>query len=417
MRRTLPPSSALLAELVDLELFDQDGEPHHTTPAELEEFREYAAAHVQRFRRTLEFLPRSAGRMRVLELGASPFLMTWLMRRYLGYEVVTTSFDGDYGANVEPQGEATLRRKSEPDTALTFEYQMFNLELDPYPYGADSFDVVVCCEILEHLAVNPSHLLAECHRVLVPDGRLVLTTPNSVRWENVIRMLRGRNPFDPYSGLGVYGRHNREYTAGELERLLAEHNFEARVAVEDAYDHGALERLVTSVLRGRRDNLFVAARAFGEDVERHPDWLYRGVHGRPGARSSSLQPASADPDRLGPGWLEPDRRAPHRRWTGREATAWLVPQRNAHLLCVRATAGPTNARGHVWIDGIYAGGGLLPAEETINLQTPLPAELARDGGRIELKLVIENPFVPDDSAPGTPAHVEHGVAVERIWLV
>jgi 2-polyprenyl-3-methyl-5-hydroxy-6-metoxy-1,4-benzoquinol methylase len=44
------------------------------------------------------------------------------------------------------------------------------------PFAADSFDVVIAAEIIEHLR-RPGELVAEMHRVLGPGGRVVVTTP------------------------------------------------------------------------------------------------------------------------------------------------------------------------------------------------------------------------------------------------
>jgi SAM-dependent methyltransferase len=113
------------------------------------------------------------------------------------------------------------------------------------------FDVVLFCEILDHLLVDPVAALREIHRVLRPGGTLVLTTPNVARLESVARLLAGANIYDPYSGHGPYGRHNREYTMSELEQLLiaagfvVDSAFSADVHPNDAYryaDAAALSR-------------------------------------------------------------------------------------------------------------------------------------------------------------------------------
>jgi len=46
------------------------------------------------------------------------------------------------------------------------------------PFPVESFDAVVCAEVLEHVP-DPARLLAEVHRVLRPGGHLVLTTPQT----------------------------------------------------------------------------------------------------------------------------------------------------------------------------------------------------------------------------------------------
>jgi SAM-dependent methyltransferase len=46
------------------------------------------------------------------------------------------------------------------------------------PFGQDSFDAVLCTQVLEHVP-EPRHVLMEIHRVLKPGGRLFLTAPQS----------------------------------------------------------------------------------------------------------------------------------------------------------------------------------------------------------------------------------------------
>src|SRR3989440_9270321 len=47
--------------------------------------------------------------------------------------------------------------------------------------------------------------------------------------ENVCRLIAGENIYDPYSGYGPYGRHNREYNRDELAKLLVFAGFEIEV--------------------------------------------------------------------------------------------------------------------------------------------------------------------------------------------
>ncbi|MEO7911317.1 MAG: methyltransferase domain-containing protein [Roseiflexaceae bacterium] len=46
------------------------------------------------------------------------------------------------------------------------------------PFATESFDLVFVTEVIEHLK-NPNQLLDEIYRILAPQGRLILTTPNS----------------------------------------------------------------------------------------------------------------------------------------------------------------------------------------------------------------------------------------------
>ena len=64
---------------------------------------------------------------------------------------------------------------------------------EPLDLPAESFDVVVAGELLEHMRA-PDELVAEARRVLCPGGRIVLSVPNAFRLKNRLRFLAGRPP-------------------------------------------------------------------------------------------------------------------------------------------------------------------------------------------------------------------------------
>jgi 2-polyprenyl-3-methyl-5-hydroxy-6-metoxy-1,4-benzoquinol methylase len=51
-------------------------------------------------------------------------------------------------------------------------------ELISASYAASSFDAIVMNNLIEHVW-NPKQIIAECHRILAPGGRLVVITPNT----------------------------------------------------------------------------------------------------------------------------------------------------------------------------------------------------------------------------------------------
>ncbi|MFQ5823530.1 MAG: class I SAM-dependent methyltransferase [bacterium] len=57
--------------------------------------------------------------------------------------------------------------------------------------GSNSFDSILCSEILEHV-LSPQKVLSECLRILKPQGSLFITTPNYKRnkptWTNIGKM-------------------------------------------------------------------------------------------------------------------------------------------------------------------------------------------------------------------------------------
>jgi SAM-dependent methyltransferase len=92
------------------------------------------------------------------------------------------------------------------------------------PFRAGSFGGLLTGELIEHV-YDPVALLRECHRVLVPGGLLVLTTPNLATVQDRLAFLAGRaprqvDPLHPYLWL-----HIRPFTASLLRRVLRRAGF------------------------------------------------------------------------------------------------------------------------------------------------------------------------------------------------
>jgi ubiquinone/menaquinone biosynthesis C-methylase UbiE len=71
--------------------------------------------------------------------------------------------------------DAARRRAETEGVAASIQFSVADLHRIPFPAAA--FDLVFCCECLEHVG-RPGVVLAELRRVLKPGGRLVLTTEN-----------------------------------------------------------------------------------------------------------------------------------------------------------------------------------------------------------------------------------------------
>ena len=158
--------------------------------------------------------------MRTLELGANPYFTTVLFWEYRDEEPELANYFGFDDKEIDTQVVEYIDAEG-VQKKRTVGFRLFNIERDRFPYEDESFGMVLFCEILEHLVEDPVSVLTEINRVTEMGGHLVLTTPNVARAENVARLINGDNLYDPYSGFGPYGRHNREYTLDELEQLLA----------------------------------------------------------------------------------------------------------------------------------------------------------------------------------------------------
>lgn len=109
------------------------------------------------------------------------------------------------------------------------------------PFQAETFDLVFCGEVIEHV-FDPDFLLDEVWRVLTPGGKLVISTPNLAAWYNRVLLLFGIQPiFTDVSTRKTLGRfwtllgqgsqpvgHIHIYTWAAMKDILKEHKFTIR---------------------------------------------------------------------------------------------------------------------------------------------------------------------------------------------
>ncbi len=106
------------------------------------------------------------------------------------------------------------------------------------PFEDNSFDTVICWEVMEHFNFNPVPFVRELYRVLKPGGVGYLSVPNRASLVAHISLLLGTGQdklidqyfqFADYQSGGkvvFYGLHWREYTLREFRRLFAKQGFE-----------------------------------------------------------------------------------------------------------------------------------------------------------------------------------------------
>jgi SAM-dependent methyltransferase len=125
-------------------------------------------AHERTHRRVLEIFRAFPGRGHLLEIPAGEGALAWQLRK-LGYEVTAGDIDPDF-FKVPP-------------------IRCVRLDLNrDFPFEAGEFDFISCIEGIEHLQ-DQFAFVRECHRVLRPGGRLVLSTPNILNLASRLKFL------------------------------------------------------------------------------------------------------------------------------------------------------------------------------------------------------------------------------------
>ena len=187
---------------------------------------EYFESHREYYVDILERLPDPTETGRLLEVGSVPFHLTYGMAE-LGHNVV--------GLDLDPNRFETFVDEQDLDG------RQCDIERDRFPFPDDEFEFVLFSEVFEHLRVDPIHTLEEIHRVLVPGGTLLLTTPNLYFVGHIYRFLRGNaydEPYDEFAKLRTLGHmgHVREYSTDQVRTFLVKTGFEP-VAVDYANWH------------------------------------------------------------------------------------------------------------------------------------------------------------------------------------
>jgi 2-polyprenyl-3-methyl-5-hydroxy-6-metoxy-1,4-benzoquinol methylase len=160
--------------------------------------------HLSKFERVLDYLPRRTGQA-ILDIGcfAGSFLSMAEPERFsrqLGVDILPAQVAY---ANAR---HGTPYRRFESVASIT---DLRRLE--------DRFDCVTVIEVIEHLAPGEiRELLDHVARVLVPGGKLVLTTPNYASAWPVLEQILNR-----FGDVSYEEQHITRFTFFDVERRLA----------------------------------------------------------------------------------------------------------------------------------------------------------------------------------------------------
>ncbi len=180
---------------------------------------EYVGFHSKRYALVLELLAQYAPpNPSVLDVG--PSVLTALVSDAVGRPVDSAGFEA-FGAN--------------PTGGTHHDFDLNGLPGDRGPAALGRYDVVLFCEVLEHLYVAPEHVLAWLRDHLVDGGILIVQTPNAAAFDRRVKLLSGRQPYDSLDPDRSGARHVRECTYAELRAYAATAGMRIERASRHAY--------------------------------------------------------------------------------------------------------------------------------------------------------------------------------------
>jgi SAM-dependent methyltransferase len=391
---------------------------------------------------TLEMIPDSCRDADILELGSSPYFLSLCLRRLCR----GSQRRGNYFGTEHKTGVDRLVHQKTGEE-VRFEYDLFNIETDEFPYADGSFDIVIFSELIEHLGLNPVWTLSEIHRVLRPNGLAIVTTPNALSLERLSTFARGGSQMvDRYSPLFGYGaRHNREYHPRELRELLEATGY----AIEEmsTRDLKALprsetwQRAVWNTLLSlysdtpRGEHIFLRARRNDRFRWQFPASLFDNIQFFVLVRHPWVEMGINDVIQCAAGWYPLERRADGRgemRWAHGVAQAFLKTPghpstikldvlvadhaSSPSMIYVRAHdrwLGKVDPN-HVYVDGS------APLRRGTWQTIELPLRRQPNPGD-ELEVLISTQPIPHDPAeqkqpPVNPAERDRTVAIHKLWM-
>lgn len=232
-------------------------------------------SHKRRFARTLQVLLDQNPQGKLLELGTTGLVPMSLKTLAPELEVTVTDFDLE--KDLVWKKKISINQEEHTFTAYSLD-----LEKQSIPCEDEVFDYVLCCEVIEHMEIDPMHLLSEINRVMKPGGMLIVTTPNIASSWGITKILSGIEPYFymQYQKTGSgYHRHNYEHSVHSLAATLKAAGFDGSVWTEDSFEnptHTVIDKLKNAGfnLNHLGDNIFSVAQKKSLVRDRYPKEIY-----------------------------------------------------------------------------------------------------------------------------------------------
>jgi len=165
--------------------------------------------------------------VKLLDVGGGMGVNVMSLKKFGGFETYLIDRFTEY----EPQYKNIMGTHNEGLSlmeALGVQVKRRDFVSDGLNYVDESFDIVTCIEVIEHIPGSCRNLLHEILRVLRPGGFILLGCPNIANLRYRISLLFGKSPHvdirfwhksNPYFG------YYREYTPSEVRYMLQDAGF------------------------------------------------------------------------------------------------------------------------------------------------------------------------------------------------
>ena len=235
----------------------------------------YLSTHKKRFIRTLEILLERDPSGLLLELGHSRILPIALQNLSPSLDIHSTIY------STTPFVSSLFVSLGEESREISTLYYT-NFEENKFPAADETYDIILCTEVIEHMEQDPMFLFSEVNRLLKTNGLLLVTTPNIHSSRNITKMLSGADPYFymQYRSSGSRDRHNYEYSVLTLSNVVSSAGFNVeKIWTEDTFEPPLLEhvnrlRSIGYALPEVGDNIFCVARKDGPVRDRYPSIIY-----------------------------------------------------------------------------------------------------------------------------------------------
>jgi ubiquinone/menaquinone biosynthesis C-methylase UbiE len=181
-------------------------------------------AHEKTHRKVLEIFSHFPRRGRLLEIPAGEGALAWQLHK-LGFEVT--------GGDIDPSFF-----KVAPLRCIPLDMNL------PFPLPDEQFEFISCIEGIEHLE-DQFQFVRECHRVLRPQGVLVLSTPNILNLPSRLKYFFSGfyslvpKPINEFSQVPVFD-HIHPVTFYQLRYMLHTQGFTISEVATDLMRRGAV---------------------------------------------------------------------------------------------------------------------------------------------------------------------------------